>query len=97
MAFIVGDRGLFAVEWRHQTTNALADPTTITFMLQRPDQTVLTGVFGVDIDLHRTGVGLYHYEYTFTQGGFWEWRWVATGAVVAACQGRVCVDAAIVP
>ena len=91
--YIVGQRPRFSFEIRDD--GVLADPATLTVKFEKPDATVVTYVYGTDVELVKTAVGKYHVEYTLDQSGWWEWRQTSTG-VVTAQQGRFRVAAALI-
>jgi len=68
---------------RRSNGNA-ADPTTVTFNIRQPDMTFIEYVFGVDFQLVRDGVGLYHVEFTVTQAGTYCYAFVGVGNGVNA-------------
>ena len=71
-------------------TNAggtLIDPTTITLYLQQPTGSVGTYTYAGGDDT-RPAAGTYTYNGTATEAGYWDVRWVGTGAADFADQSR---------
>lgn len=68
-----------------------ADPGAITLSIEDPDGEVAEVAYPGTIVKDSTGA--YHYDVPLTLAGFWEYRWVGTGAVAAAAQGRLWVRA----
>ena len=66
-----------------------ADPTGVVLKIQMPDGTESQLEYGVDAGLTRSAVGEYSALVTLTEAGQWAWRWVATGALVAAAEGKI--------
>jgi hypothetical protein len=73
----------------------LADPTTVTLVIQRPSGADLTYTLAA-AEITRTGVGQYEKAITFDQVENWALRWVATGAVQAVVERRVYVAPSLV-
>lgn len=62
----------------------VADPTTVTLKFRDPNgvETAFTYAGG---DIIKDSTGVYHYDFTPAVAGKpWRYRWVATGAIVAA-------------
>lgn len=65
------------------------DPTQVYFQYQRPGtSTTVTLHYGVDVQVFRTGVGLYYVDMNCDTAGTWYYQWRATGV------GESCVEAA---
>lgn len=81
----VGDRIVLYADFRVRNTDgtySLADPTTVTVMLRKPDGTENSYTSGVD----NPSVGVYTFETpTFLDGeeGTWYYRFKSTGIVGA--------------
>lgn len=61
---------------------AAADPDTVTFIVQRPDETELTWTWtnaDPGIVIQRTGVGAFYMEFIVTTSGYWYVRAEGTG------------------
>lgn len=65
------------------STGALADPTTLTLTLTKPDGTMLAGTYpaapGDTLTIARASTGTYSATVVTTAAGRWTARWVATG------------------
>lgn len=59
-------------------TGVAADPTAIDVSLLEPDGTQTDYVLA-DPEVVNDGVGLYHFDVTCDQNGYYEIRWAATG------------------
>jgi len=66
------------------TAGTEADPTTVTFRLKKPDETVIVYVYGTDAELVKDSTGNYSVGYTPDMGGDFIYRWEGTGAVEVA-------------
>ena len=65
------------------TSGSLADPDTLTVILRAPDGDQTDYVYGVDVEITRTGVGVYVFHSpALDQVGKWWVGWVATGTGV---------------
>lgn len=77
-------------------TRVLVDPTVVKFKVRDPNWIQRTFVFGVDTNVVRDGVGLYHADVTLTEstapGKRWAFRWVGTGALVTAAEVSIDVE-----
>lgn len=62
---------------------ALADPTTVTLLVQEPDGTQTPYTYGGGgVSKHSTGV--FYRDLPLTAAGTWRLRWAGTGAAAAA-------------
>ena len=75
-----GDVLVDDVEFRHPTTDALTDPTTVKFKYETPAgaETVLTYP---NANLTKTAVGIYQARVDLTAGGTWKFEWQTTGTL----------------
>lgn len=79
------------------TTFVPTDPTTVTFYLRNPDNTVTTYVYGASPALTNPSVGVYILDAgPFNLGGQWIYRAEGTGAVVATIEGEFTILASSV-
>lgn len=83
----VGDVARIKTVFVDADTGATVDPTTVVLYLQPPTGAVGTYTYAGG-DVTRQSQGTYYYNGTVTQPGWWEARYVATGAAVAAEQSR---------
>lgn len=69
-------------------SGAPCDPTTVTLLIRSPDKVETSYPYGSSAVV-RDGYGAYHFDVgPLTQAGAWSYRWVGTGAVIAAAEGR---------
>jgi hypothetical protein len=61
------------------TTEALADPTTVTLELTAPSGTPTTYTYPASIT--KSATGLYYKLVTWTEAGEWRAKWAGTGTV----------------
>ena len=65
----------------------LVDPTAVTLYMKDPTETVTTITAIV-----RQSVGVYYFDYAFTtHSGMYYYRYVGSGAVVAANEGSIAI------
>ena len=70
---------------RDTATNAsLIDPSTLTFVVEPPDDQQVSYVYGVDQEVGRTGLGKFYLEIVADKAGKWTVRVNTTGPVVGA-------------
>lgn len=60
------------------------DPTVVTVTVDPPGTGLATHAYGVDINVVRTAVGVYHFDIPLTVAGRWNVRWNGSGAIVAS-------------
>ena len=72
-----------------KVSGALADPTGLTFMLQDPDGTETSYIYGTNAQLEKDAVGKYHVQYTLNKYGIWTVRYEGTGAAPGATEYQV--------
>lgn len=70
------------------SAGTLIDPTGLTFTYKPPTGNATTWTFGVDSELVKDGVGLYHADIDANQAGKWRYRWESTGTGQAAKEGE---------
>lgn len=70
------------------TIAGAADPTTVTFRFYIKSNLISEHVFGVDPDVIRDAVGVYHIDYTIPTPARWSYQTIGTGAVVASDWGH---------
>lgn len=75
---------------------AAADPTTVVFKYEKPDGTV-TSITYPAVGTAKDSTGVYHADVTITAAGSWWFRWTGAGAVVAATEEPVFVQASMFP
>lgn len=92
MALKVYDKGdAERLTWiTRDSTNALADPTTVALTIRKPDGTSATYTYA-GAQIVRDSLGTWHYDTTWDQSGLWEYRWVGTGALALSEEGALWV------
>lgn len=67
----------------------LVDPTIVRFKYRKGgSSTTVTLVYGVDITLVRSGVGVYYVDLNADTAGTWPYRWESATTYQAACEGQ---------
>jgi hypothetical protein len=79
----LGDRRKLTCEIRDET-DALVDPTGLTFSMREPDATLTDYTLTDTADLVRDSLGVYHVYWDCAQVGKHYYRFAATGNVGAA-------------
>lgn len=64
------------------------DPPTVTLRLQKPDETQLTLVYGVDADVLRDSAGKYRYKFLPGQEGEWVYCWEGSSPAQAGKEDK---------
>lgn len=83
MEFPIGSELRFEASFKN-ASKVLADPIIVTIRLKPTTGTEVLFTYGIDVELVRTGVGLYYLLYTPTVVGLWKARWKGSGTVQAA-------------
>lgn len=65
---------------------ALIDPTTVDVSIKKPDRSIVTAT------ATRLSLGNYYYDVVLDQVGYWYYRFVGSGLVVAAADSSFTVD-----
>jgi len=86
-SYDVGDVVRCSVEFK-DANDLPADPTTVTINVCAAGQALTSYVYTVDPEVIKDGVGQYHIDISATIAGDWYYRWIGTGALVAAEEGR---------
>lgn len=76
------------------TSGLAADPTTVTCKYEDPSGNTTTKVYISDAEVVKTATGAYYLDIDCDEAGTWYYRWIGTGAVQAAAQGRFYVEPA---
>lgn len=66
-----------------EVAHTLVDPTTVTAKLKKPDGTIVTKLYGTDVEVVRDDVGRFHMDVTCDMSGTWTFGWIGTGAGAA--------------
>jgi len=86
-----------AVEFRN-ASNALADPTTVTFSFRNPTTGITTTyTYPTDTQLVKDSTGMYHVNLTLSATGTWHTRWKGAGVVDQAAYADLIVNPDSVP
>lgn len=96
--YYVGSSARLTVEFFDATGEVPADPTVATIMVRTPGGVEASHVYSVDLGVVRLSAGVYYYDQTLTEaslpnGRDWFYRGKGTGAVVAAAEKRLVVQA----
>ena len=74
-------------------TGQAADPSGLVLKIRKPDKTLVTLTFGVDIVLVKDSVGNYHADVLLDQAGVWHWRFESSGANSGVAEDKLTVKA----
>jgi hypothetical protein len=66
------------------STGSLVDPSVVKFRTRTPAGVVTEYTYGVNADLARDSLGVYHFDIALTTAGLWKYRWISTGVGAAA-------------
>ncbi len=80
-------RGVFTT-----SAGAAVDPTAVRVFVKAPDGTETIYTYGVDLGVIKDSTGAYHFNLALTEKGSWFYRWVGTGAAVAAGESHLKVN-----
>jgi hypothetical protein len=73
----------------YDISNALADPTTVTFSIKLPAGTTTSYIYGTDAELVRASTGVYYVDFLFNAKGAYIYRFLGAGSVGAPGEGTV--------
>lgn len=85
--FDLGDAPRVIVTFR-DFSGVLADPTTVTVKIKKGDGSIVTKLFGTDVEVVKDSAGIYHIDIDTDMSGTWTVRGEGTGAVKAAIEQR---------
>lgn len=85
MAYHPGNVARLTASFTDMTGQAV-DPTTVTFIVRKPDGTTDTPAPTKD------AVGVYHVDETIDSAGEWLWRATGTGAAAASADSSFTVE-----
>jgi hypothetical protein len=71
-------------------SGAPSDPTNISLTVTTPGHATVTYTYA-GAELTKTGTGVYYKDLDLTSHGVWKFRWMGTGAIVAAEPGTLFV------
>lgn len=66
------------------------DPTTITLEVQSPSGTTTSYTYA-DEEITREGTGIYYYNLSVNEAGWWVYQWTGTGTVEVVQGNRILV------
>lgn len=95
-SYDIGDKVRLGVTFTDEDGIA-TDPTAITALIRRPNETVTTLVYLTDLALARDSAGAYHVDVTIADGdeGLWWYRFQGTGTLVSAVERSFFVRASV--
>lgn len=77
----------------YDSSDALADPTTVTLRITEPSGAVVEELYGGSPSaVDRTATGTYRRSTVFDQVGDWRWQWIGTGTVQDVEPGQCVVQ-----
>ena len=76
---------------KYRVSGVLTDPTILSFKFKTPAGVTTTKVYGVDLDVVKDSVGVYHYDVSLATSGVWAYRWVSTGTAAGAVERKMLV------
>lgn len=86
-AYHVGDQVRLTAQFA-DSAGTLIDPTTISCLVKlRYVIGAATTTYTHPATITKDSTGIYHVDVTPTTEGIWDYRWVATGTVIAAEEG----------
>jgi len=95
MAYQIGDKVRITVTCKN-VTRVISDPDTLRFRFRKPDGTETVWTFGVDAQVVREAVGVFHVDLPLTMASVltkeWRYRWEAEGTFSAAYEKPLQVD-----
>ena len=87
-----GSNVRFSVEFRTPPAGPLVDPTTVTFLIRRPDTgAVTTYTYPPAGNITRESLGKYYADFTCDFPGLWYYRFEGAGAYIGANEKYVCI------
>lgn len=87
--FDIGDTVRFAAVFT-TTAGVATDPTTVALKLKEPDGAETSYTYA-GAAVTKDSTGTYHKDVVVDASGTWHYRWVGTGAVTSAEEGRIVV------
>lgn len=82
-SFPLGDPVRVSVTFKNNA-GTVTDPTTVTAKVRAADGTIATHAYPGDGTVVRDSTGVYHVDITTTAAGVWSYRFIGSGALVAA-------------
>lgn len=91
--FQKNDQLYAVISFTNKLTGALADPTAVTVKVKVPAGTITTYTYGVDSNLTRISVGVYHFLLTLSTTGQYYIRAEGSGTLIGSFELPFLVDA----
>jgi hypothetical protein len=88
-SYLEGNIARITFEFRDNSDDSLVDPSTVSIIIEEPDGTQTTYVYGTDAELVRDGVGEFHFNLAGDQTGTYWYRIESTGTGQAATESRI--------
>lgn len=73
--------------------DVVTDPTVLTVIVEPPVAAATTYAWPANAEVVKVSTGVFYFEFTVTESGMHQVRWVATGAIVKAAQTAFTVTA----
>lgn len=83
----LGDEQRLSAAFKTAADGSPVDPTGITLTIQPPNGSADTVAIWPAGTIVKDSVGNFHYDFTPMIAGVWQFRWVASGSVVAQLGG----------
>lgn len=94
MSYMIGTSITLTATIRDED-GVLADPAVVNFKILPPDGVEADFVYGVDAELIKDSVGIYHLVYLATDPGPFSWRAEGVGTVDVAAEDDFTIDAGV--
>ncbi len=90
MIYNIGDVAiLYSGAFTRLSDDVVLDPTTVTVRVKTPSGAERSYVYGTDAGVIRDSLGNFHFDLDLTESGDWYYRWIGTGACVAASEATI--------
>lgn len=80
----VGD--LVRIRGEFRVVGSVIDPDNVFVSWRKPDKTIVTKQFGVDVEVTKDGTGIYSAIVDIDSHGRWDYRWFSTGTGQSAAE-----------
>jgi hypothetical protein len=91
MTYDIGDRIRLGATFQ-DLNGTLADPTTVSLMVKKPNMPAVTYNYALSPAIvTKDSVGRYHVDLDLHLSGTWKYKWIGTGTIIAAEEGRIFV------
>jgi hypothetical protein len=92
----IGDLHRITATFKNGSGTA-TDPSTVTLLIQKPDDTQQSLTLLTTPPIVKTGTGVYHYDVDIDQEGVWKVKWYGDGFVTTAEPSDFYVTRSIAP